>query len=269
MSKKVVILGAAGRMGRTLIHCILSKKVTGLELVGAIDLWDDEELGKDVGLFAGLDEANVLLSSDLNEVGPDADVIIDFSSRVGTVGNADRIVSWGSSWIIGTTGFNEKDLEIIKQASNTNSILLSGNMSLGIAILSNAVEAASRALKNRGFDIEIIERHHNQKKDAPSGTALMLGEAASHGYDLTLSKSKKDGRSGLDHRLENEIGFHAVRGGDIIGDHSVLFAGLGEQLEFSHRATNRDIFALGALQSAIWISDQEPGLYSMQDILDL
>ena len=159
MSKKVVILGAAGRMGRTLIQCILEKKVDGLELVGAIDLWDDNQLGNDVGIFAGLGESGVLLSSDLNEVGPDADVIIDFSSHVSTAGNAERIAQWKTGWVIGTTGLNTDELNIVNTVSKTNAIVMSGNMSLGINVLLALVESASRVLKDKGFDIEIIEKH--------------------------------------------------------------------------------------------------------------
>ena len=270
MSKKVVILGAAGKMGQTLIHCILEKKVSGLDLVGAIDLWDDENLGKDVGITLGLEKCNVNLTSDLNTVGPNADVIIDFSSHVSTSGNAERIASWNTAWVIGTTGLNEDELEIINNVSKQIPVVMSGNMSLGINILCNLVESASKKLRDKGFDIEILEKHHNQKKDAPSGTALMLGESVASGYEIDLDKSKRDGRSGLvGKRNHNEIGFHSIRGGDIIGDHSVLFAGSGEMLEFSHRATDRNVFALGALVAAKWLVDKNTGLYSMNDVLDL
>jgi len=267
---KVVILGAGGRMGKTLIRCIVEGKVKGLKLVGAVDLWDIPDLGKDVGVMAGTQEVGIKLINNLEEVGRDADVIIDFSSHHGTAGNAPRIAEWGTAWVIGTTGLNEEELAAIHEASKQSAIVLSGNMSLGINLLCKLVEEGARALKDRGYDVEILERHHNLKKDAPSGTALMLGEAAATGYEWDLKQVQIDGRSGLvGERPEQEIAFHAIRAGDIVGEHSVLFAGTGEVLELSHRATNRDLFAIGALQAATWIVDKQPNLYRMRDVLGL
>ena len=149
-------------------------------------------------------------------------------------------------------------------------MVLSGNMSLGINLLCNLVEAGARALKSKGYDIEVLERHHNQKKDSPSGTALMLGRAAAEGYGWNLKDVQVDGRTGLPgERPEQEIGFHAIRGGDIVGDHTVMLAGMGELLELSHRATSRDVFAIGALQAAAWVAGKEARLYSMKDVLGL
>ena len=270
MAIKVVILGAAGRMGKALTRCIMEEKVKGLVLHGAVDLWDAPELGQDAGLASGTKEAGVKLINNLEEVGATADVIVDFSSHFGTAGNAPRIAEWGTAWVIGTTGLNEEELAAIDVASEKTAVVLSGNMSLGVNLLSNLVEAGARALKGKGYDIEVIERHHNQKKDAPSGTALMLGRAAADGYDWNLSDVQMDGRTGLPgERPEQEIGFHAIRGGDIIGDHTVMLAGMGELLELSHRATSRDVFAIGALQAAAWAADKEAKLYSMKDVLGL
>lgn len=267
---KTVILGAGGRMGKTLIRCIVEEKVQGLELVGAVDLWDVPDLGKDVGIMAGTKETGIMLINNLEEVGADADVIIDFSSHFGTAGNAPRIAEWGTAWVIGTTGLNEEELAAINAAAEKTAIILSGNMSLGINLLCNLVEAGARALNNKGYDIEVIERHHNQKKDAPSGTALMLGRAAADGYEWNLPDVQVDGRTGLPgERPEKEIAFHAIRGGDIVGDHTVMLAGMGELLELSHRATSRDVFAIGALQAALWVADKKPNLYSMKDVLGL
>ena len=267
---KVVVLGAGGRMGRTLIRCIVEEKVQGLELHGAVDLWDVPDLGKDAGLMAGTREAGVKLINNLAEVAPTADVVVDFSSHHGTAGNAPRIAEWGTAWVIGTTGLNEEELAAVKAAAEKTAVVLSGNMSLGVNLLCNLVEAGARALKERGYDIEILERHHNQKKDAPSGTALMLGRAAATGYGWELDEVRVDGRSGLvGERPEREIAFHAIRGGDIVGDHTVLMAGMGELLELSHRATSRDVFAVGALQAASWLSGKKPGLYGMKDVLGL
>jgi 4-hydroxy-tetrahydrodipicolinate reductase len=270
MRVKVVVLGAAGRMGKTLIRLILEEKVPGLELVGAVDLWDAPELNSDAGLMAGTKPAGLNLINNLEAVGKEADVIIDFSSHFGTAGNAPRIAEWGTAWVIGTTGLNEEELAAIDAAAGKTAVVRSGNMSLGINLLCNLVEAGARALKGKGFDIEITERHHRLKKDAPSGTALMLGEAAAAGFDWDLKAVQLDGRTGLPgERPEQEIGFHAVRGGDIVGDHTVMLAGMGELLELSHRATSREVFASGALQAARWVAGKPAGMYSMKDVLGL
>ena len=270
MSTKVVIQGAAGRMGKTLIRCIQEGKVAGLELTGAIDLWDVPDIGTDAGIAAGTKAAGVLMSTDLAEVAPDADVIVDFTSHFGTAGNAERVAEWKTAWVIGTTGLSDEELAEVNKAAETVPVVMAGNMSLGINLLCNLVEEAAKALHAKGYDIEVIERHHNQKADAPSGTALMLGQAAADGAGLNLKESQVDGRTGHPGaRTKDEIGFHAVRGGDIVGDHTVLLAGAGEMIELSHRATSRDTFAMGALNAAAWVVEQTPGLYSMKDVLGL
>lgn len=270
MSIKIVIQGAAGRMGKTLIRCIQEEKVPDLVLAGAIDLWDAPEIGQDAGTAAGTKAAGIPLTSDLAAVAPDADVIVDFTSHAGTSGNAERIAEWGTAWIIGTTGLSNEESAAVCKAAERIPVVMAGNMSLGINLLCNLVEEAARTLAARGYDIEVIERHHNRKKDAPSGTALMLGQAAAAGANLDLADSRVDGRSGLTgERTVSEIGFHAVRGGDIVGDHTVLLAGSGELLELSHRATSRETFAIGALNAAAWVVQQKPGLYNMKDVLGL
>ncbi len=269
MNKKVIIQGAAGRMGKTLIRCI-QEKTDGLELTGAIDLWDVPDIGSDAGIAAGTKEAGVTLSTDLAAVAPGADVIIDFTSHFGTAGNAERVAEWGTAWVIGTTGLSDEERSEVRKAAEKVPVVMAGNMSLGINLLCNLVEEAAKALHAKGYDIEVIERHHNQKADSPSGTALMLGQAAADGADLDLKKSQVDGRTGHPGpRTKEEIGFHAVRGGDIVGDHTVLMAGTGEMIELSHRATSRDTFAMGALNAAQWVVGQKPGLYSMKDVLGL
>lgn len=268
MSTKVVIQGAAGRMGKMLIRCIQEETVAGLELVGAIDLWDVPDIGKDAGIAAGTKEADVMLMADLAAVAPNADVIIDFTSHFGTAGNAERVGEWGTAWVIGTTGLSDEELAEVNKAAADVPVVMAGNMSLGINLLCNLVEEAARKLHACGYDIEVIERHHNQKADAPSGTALMLGQAAADGADLCLKTSQVDGRTGHPGvRTKKEIGFHAVRGGDIVGDHTVLMAGTGELIELSHRATSRETFAVGALNAGKWVVGKEPGLYSMKDVL--
>lgn len=270
MATKVVILGAAGRMGKALIRCIMEEKVPGLVLHGAVDVWESPAHNTDAGLMAGTQAAGVNLIKELDEVGPTADVIIDFSSHEATAANAPRIGEWGTAWVIGTTGLNEEELAAIDGAAEKTAVVLSGNMSLGVNLLCNLVEAGARALKGRGYDIEVLERHHNLKKDAPSGTALMLGRSAADGYDWDLKDVQVDGRTGLPgERPEKEIAFHAIRGGDIVGDHTVMLAGMGELLELSHRATSRDVFAIGALQAAAWVAGKDAKLYSMKDVLGL
>ena len=268
MSKKVVIMGAAGRMGQSLIRALAEKRVEGLSLFGAVDLWDTEQLGKDVGYALGLGELGIKMGCDLEVVVPEADVVIDFSYHVGSAGNADRMAAWGPAWVIGTTGYTDEELEMIDGAAATIPIVRSGNMSLGVNLLCTLVEAGAKALKGRGYDLEVIERHHRHKVDAPSGTALMLGDAAAAGYAVARPEVQVDGRSGqTGARSDQEIGFHAIRGGDIVGDHTVLMAGEGELLELSHRATNRDVFAWGALQAAAWACGKPAGLYGMRDVL--
>jgi 4-hydroxy-tetrahydrodipicolinate reductase len=270
MSIQVVIQGAAGRMGKTLVRCIQDEKVAGLKLTGAIDLWDVPDIGKDAGIAAGTKEAGVELTTDLAAVAPDADVIIDFTSHFGTAGNAERVAEWKTAWVIGTTGLGDDELSEVRKAASTVPVVMAGNMSLGINLLCNLVQEAARALYAKGYDIEVIERHHNQKADSPSGTALMLGQAAADGAGLDLKNSQMDGRTGHPGaRPKEEIGFHAVRGGDIVGDHTVLMAGTGEMIELSHRATSRETFAIGALNAGKWVVGQKPGLYSMKDVLGL
>jgi 4-hydroxy-tetrahydrodipicolinate reductase len=195
-------------------------------------------------------------------------VVIDFSGHQGTAGNALRIAEWKKSLVIGTTGLAPDEKKVIEQAAAIIPVVLAPNMSLGVNLLLSLVQKAAEALKGKGYDIEIIERHHRRKKDSPSGTAIGLGEAAAKGLGWDLKKVSVHGREGLvGERPVEQIGFHAVRGGDLIGDHTVLFAADGECIELSHRATSREAFALGALRAAAWITDRKAGLYSMRDVL--
>jgi 4-hydroxy-tetrahydrodipicolinate reductase len=255
-------------MGKTLIRCIMEEKVPGLELFGAVDLQEAPGLNTDAGVLAGTKAAGVNLTCNLEEVGPGADVIVDFSGHFGVAVNAPRIAEWGTAWVIGTTGLNADEVAAVEAAAEKTAVVLSGNMSLGINLLCHLVELGARSLKDKGYDVEIIERHHSLKKDSPSGTALMLGQAAADGYGWDLKEVQVDGRTGLPgERPEKEIGFHAVRGGDIVGDHTVMLAGVGELLELSHRATSRDVFAIGALQAALWVAEKDARLYTMKDAM--
>jgi 4-hydroxy-tetrahydrodipicolinate reductase len=172
--------------------------------------------------------------------------------------------------VVGTTGLDDQEVAVLHEAGKSIPIVWAPNMSLGVNLLFSLVESAAAALRDKGYDIEIIERHHRLKKDAPSGTALGLAKAAAAGYEWDLENTRKDGRSGDEGaRPDAEIGIHAVRGGDIVGDHTVLFAAEGECVELSHRATTRDTFAVGALRAASWVVGREPGVYSMKDVLGL
>jgi len=261
---RVAIAGAGGRMGKTIIRCLADGTVPGLKLSGAVDLWDHPDLNKEVA-------PGVTLKSNLAEVVPESDVVIDFTSHQGTSGNAERMAKWGKAWVIGTTGLSADQRAAVENAAKTIPVVMAPNMSLGVNLLFVLLEDAARALKDKGYDVEIIERHHRLKKDAPSGTALGLGQAVARGLEWNLDEVSVHGREGIssDIRPDQQIGFHAVRGGDFVGDHTVIFAASGESIEFSHRATSRDTFAIGALRAAAWVAGQKPGLYSMKDVLGL
>lgn len=267
---QVVLLGAAGRMGKMLIRYLQAGSVPGLKLSGAVDIWDAPDRGKDAGVAAGVAAAGILIGTDLKDVIGASDVVIDFSGHNGTTGNAPRVAEAGKALVIGTTGLSADERKVVEAAAARIPVVLASNMSLGMNLLFSLVEKAAAALKGKGYDIEIIERHHRRKKDSPSGTAISLGEAAARGYAWDLKKVAVHGRDGLvGERPAEQIGFHAVRGGDIVGDHTVLFAADGECIELSHRATSREAFALGALRAAAWIGGRAPGLYSMRDVLDV
>lgn len=261
---RIAIAGAGGRMGKTIIRCLADGTVPGLTLSGAVDLWDHPDLKKEVA-------PGIVLSSNLADVVPGSDVVIDFSSHHGTSGNAERMAKWGKAWVIGTTGLSAEQRAAVEQASRHIPIVMAPNMSLGVNLLFVLLEDAARALKEKGYDVEIVERHHRLKKDAPSGTALGLGQAVARGLEWNLDEVSIHGREGIskDIRPDKQIGFHAVRGGDFVGDHTVIFAANGESVEFSHRATSRDTFAIGALRAAVWVAGRNPGLYSMKDVLGL
>mgnify|MGYP003586317522 CR=1 FL=1 len=264
----IVVVGAAGRMGRHLIRLLQEGTEPGLKLAGAVDLWDCPARGQDAGLVAGVPATGIPVSTDLAELLPGADVVIDFSAHQGTSGNASRVAAAGRGLVIGTTGLNADEKAVVETAAKQIPIVMAPNMSLGVNLLFSLVQRAAETLKGKGYDVEIVERHHRRKKDAPSGTALGLGEAAAAGFGWNLKKVAVDGRSGLvGERPAEQIGFHAVRAGDLVGDHTVLFAADGECIELSHRATSREAFARGALRAAAWLAGRESGLYSMRDVL--
>lgn len=268
---KVAMIGGAGRMGQTLVRCVLDQRVPGLELAGAVDLATNPAQGQDLGTFVGRGPVGVALSSDLPDMATKSDVFIDFSFHAGIVERLTVLADAGKPVVVGTTGLTEEAWNGLVALSARMPLLYAPNMSLGVNLLASLVKDAASRLKGLGYDIEVTEAHHRRKLDAPSGTALFLGEAAAEGSGWQLKEVQKDGRTGIakGERPEQEIGFHAIRGGDIVGDHTVMFAADGELLELSHRATSRDTFAIGALQAAAWVADKPVGFYSMKDVLGL
>ncbi len=264
---RLAVVGAAGRMGRMLVQTI--PDTIGVRLVGALEIAGSAAIGKDSGELIGAGPNGVRVTDDADAALKDADVLIDFSTPATTLALARRTAAMGVAHIIGTTGFSHEELEEIAAAARQTVIVRSGNMSLGVNLLAVLVERAAQAL-GPAWDVEIVEMHHRLKVDAPSGTALLLGEAAARGRGVDLRERGVRGRDGLTGaRRAGDIGFAALRGGTVVGDHTVIFAGAGERLELSHRAEDRGIFARGALAAALWTRGKGPGLYSMADVLGL
>ena len=261
---RLVVVGAAGRMGRMLTQII--PDTLGVRLTAALERPDAPALGADSG---GASPNGVLITSDIGAALADADAIVDFSSPSSSVAMARAAADAKVAIVIGTTGLSAEDLDAIAACAETTAIVRSGNMSLGVNLLAALIERAARAL-GPAWDAEIVEMHHRLKVDAPSGTALLLGEAVARGRGVDLAENSARGRAGLTGpRRTGEIGFASLRGGTVVGDHTVIFAGSGERIEFSHRAEDRGVFARGALAAALWTRGKTPGLYSMADVLGL
>jgi 4-hydroxy-tetrahydrodipicolinate reductase len=264
---RIIVAGAGGRMGRTLVKAISDSK--GFALAGALEDARSPLIGQDARLLAGLGDNGVKLAADAGPLLDKADAIVDFTVPAATVAFAALAAKAGKVHIIGTTGLSAADEAKIKDAASKAVIVKSGNMSLGVNLLAALTKRVAKTLDN-SFDIEILEMHHNQKVDAPSGTALLLGRAAAEGRGIDLDKHKiasRDGHTGA--RKAGDIGFATLRGGSVVGEHSVIFAGPAERLELTHKAEDRMIFARGALHAAAWARGQKPGLYSMMDVLGL
>jgi 4-hydroxy-tetrahydrodipicolinate reductase len=260
---RVVIAGAAGRMGRTLIRALHETK--GVALSGALEAKGHPDLGADVGVLAGLQPLRIALTEDPLPLIAAADAVIDFTSPKTSVEIAALAAQARIVHVIGTTGFSPDDEARIAAASRHAVIVKSGNMSLGVTLLAALVKQAARALPD--FDIEIVEMHHRQKVDAPSGTALLLGRAAAEGRNIVLDDKMVKAHDGA--RSDGAIGFASLRGGTVIGEHEVVLAGTGERIVLSHVAEDRTIFAHGAIKAALWGKGRKPGLYAMADVLGL
>lgn len=264
---RIIIAGAGGRMGQANIRAVAAHP--DLELAGALDRPGSAAIGRDAGALAGLEPLGVAVSDNAEALVEKADAIIDFSAPAASVALAQLAAAHSLVHVIGTTGCLEaEDAAIAEAGRNGARIVKSGNFSPGMVALAVLVEKAAAALPD--YDVEILEMHHNLKVDAPSGTALMLGEAAASGRDIALkdhSVRVRDGHTGP--REAGTIGFATLRGGNVIGDHMVILAGPSERIELNHRAQDRTIYANGAVKAALWAHRQKPGFYSMADVLGL
>lgn len=264
---RLVVMGAAGRVGRMLVRTI--GEMPGVAVAAALERAGSDALGKDAGVVAGLPPVGVPITDDPLQAVVNADGIVDFTAPAASVELAALAAQARIVHVIGTTGLSPSDLKKIDAAARHAVIVRSGNMSLGVNLLAALVERAAASL-GPDWDIEILEMHHKMKVDAPSGTALLLGESAARGRNIALAERSvrsRDGHTGA--RREGDIGFATLRGGSVVGDHSVIFAGTSERLELTHRAEDRAIFARGAIRAALWGRDKKPGHYSMADVLGL
>jgi len=263
---RITVAGASGRMGRTLIRALADSE--DLRLAFALERSGHPQLGQDAGTLAGLPPMKVLLSHDAPAAISASDAVLDFTAPAASVVLADLAAEAHIVHVIGTTGYSDDDIARVQAAARNAVIIKSGNMSLGVNLLAALVREAAKALPN--YDIEILEMHHRLKVDAPSGTALLLGEAAAQGRGVSLAQHELRGRDGITGaRPDAAIGFASLRGGTVVGDHQVTLAGPFERIELVHRAEDRMIFARGALAAARWGQGKQPGLYSMADVLGL
>jgi 4-hydroxy-tetrahydrodipicolinate reductase len=264
---RIGVVGAAGRMGRLLLR--LAATTPGFRLVGGSERKGSPDIGKDLGLLAGIEPLKLSLGEDAGKVFAAADAVLDFTAPEASLAHARLAAASGKAHVIGTTGIDAAGRKALADAAKKAPIVFAPNMSLGVNLLAELVRQVARSL-DPTWDIEIVEMHHRHKVDAPSGTALLFGRAAASGRGVDLDKVAERGRDGVTgERKPGAIGFAALRGGDVVGEHSVIFAAEGERLELTHKATSRDIFARGAFAAARWASGRKPGLYSMKDVLGL
>ena len=264
---KLAIAGAAGRMGRVLTRIV--HETEGAEVAGGLEPKGSVHVGADMGTLAGMGTLGITISEDPLALFTKIDGIIDFTVPKATLALAELSAQARIVHVIGTTGIDELGDAAIRAAARHARIVKSGNMSLGVNLLAAMVRKAAAAL-GEDFDIEVLEMHHRHKIDAPSGTALLLGQAAAEGRGINLksrSVRSRDGHTGA--RPVGDIGFASLRGGSVVGDHTVMFAGPAERIELSHKAESRDIFARGAVRAALWAMDKKPGFYAMTDVLGL
>ncbi|KIH76286.1 dihydrodipicolinate reductase [Geoalkalibacter ferrihydriticus] len=264
---KIAVTGAAGRMGGRIITAI--KEAEGLELAGAAERPGHAMVGQDAGLVAGCGPLGVNISDDLEQVLSGADVLIDFTFPEVTLKNLEICARLGCKMVIGSTGFTPDQREGVARLARKIPVVLAPNMSVGVNACFKLLKEAVQILGD-GFDVEIVELHHNKKKDAPSGTAVRMGEVVADALGRDYNECAVFHREGMTgERTHEEIGMQTVRGGDIVGEHTVYFIGMGERIEITHRAMSRDMFARGSVRAAHWLDGKTPGLYDMQDVLGL
>jgi 4-hydroxy-tetrahydrodipicolinate reductase len=267
MATRIAINGAAGRMGRCLIQAV--QQTEGLELSAAIDRADSSLLGADAGELAGVGKLGIAITNDVARATATSDVIIDFTLPEVTISLLEHCIVNQCHLVIGTTGFSDEQKISIEQAAQSVSMVLAPNMSVGVNLSLKLLDIAARVLGD-DVDIEILEAHHRHKVDAPSGTALRMGEVVADALGRDLKECAVYGREGrTGERDRKTIGFATVRAGDIVGDHTVMFASEGERVEITHKASSRMTFALGAMRASSWLMSRDSGLYDMQDVLDL
>jgi len=265
---RIGVLGCAGRMGRAVIEAVLDGP--RLELAGGTEAPGSSALGQDLGSLVGREPTGRVVGDDPLPLLADAEAVIEFSAPDATAANTEAAAAAGVAHVIGTTGLEPRHDRRIEAAARRIPIVRAANMSLGINLLLGLAEQVARALPGEQFDAEIVEMHHRHKVDAPSGTALALGEAVARGRGVDLGTAADRGRDGMTGaRRAGAIGFAALRGGDVVGDHTVIFAGAGERIELTHRATDRRIYARGAVRAACWTAGRPPGLYGMAEVLGL
>lgn len=264
---KVSVMGAAGRMGRRILYFLSQDE--SVKIVGALEIKGHSALGKDAGLTAGIGKLGVKITADMDESSSKADVIVDFTAPKPTLENAEYAASKGKAMVIGTTGFTPEEQEKLEKLSQKFPCVIAPNMSVGVNVVFEITKLLARALGDE-YDVEIVEAHHKHKLDSPSGTAIMLGRAAAEGLGRDFDKSARYERFGrIGERRPGEIGIQSVRGGDVAGEHTVMFLGDGERVELVHRAQNRDNFARGVVRAVKWVFGKPPGPYTMKDVLGL
>ncbi|VAW85565.1 4-hydroxy-tetrahydrodipicolinate reductase [hydrothermal vent metagenome] len=264
---RIAIAGCSGRMGRTLIEACQESE---LMVLGAATEWTGSSLlGVDAGEVAGVGHLNVVIVDDLAKSVDDFDLLIDFTTIEATLNHLSTCVAAGKKIIIGTTGFSEAQKQQIATAGETIGVVFAPNMSVGVNLCFKLLEVAAKVMGDE-VDIEVIEAHHRHKVDAPSGTALRMGEVVADALGRNLGECAVYGREGkTGARDRGEIGFETIRAGDIVGEHTVMFADIGERVEITHKASSRMTFAKGAVRAAAWLMNKEHGLFDMQDVLDL
>lgn len=264
---KAIVIGAAGRMGHMIINAI--NQAEGIELSGGTEQKGHPAVGKDIGEINGLETLGIPVSEDLQSIVDRCDVIIDFTAPRVSINNLKVASENNKAIVIGTTGFSDEEKGEIRKTAKTARCVLAPNMSVGVNLMFKLVEEMTEII-GKDYDIELIEAHHRLKKDAPSGTAVKLAEIIADVLKRDLDKVGVFGRKGMiGERSDEEIGIQTIRGGDVVGEHTVMYLGGGERIEITHKAHSRDNFARGAVRAALWIVGQEPGLYDMLDVLGL